>query len=47
MESDMRYYLRRICVERQGAARAITPAARERRLQLVEQYTAKVALLVG
>lgn len=47
MESDLRYYARRISVERQAAARAVTAEARDRRMQLVESYRAKVAALGG
>ena len=47
MESDLRYYARRISMERLAAARALTSEARERRLQLVQSYQAKVAALVG
>ena len=45
MESDLRYYLRRISTERRAAAHAVTIEARDRRLQLVERYSAKVAAL--
>ena len=38
MESDIRYYRRRACEEMAAASRAVTEAARERRLQLVETY---------
>lgn len=38
METDIRYYRRRACEEMSAATRAITPAARERRLQLVGLY---------
>ena len=38
METDIRYYRRRACEELSAASRAVTPAARERRLQLVEVY---------
>ena len=38
METDIRYYRRRACEEFSAASRAVTPAARERRLQLVEVY---------
>ncbi len=47
MESDLRYYARRISMERLAAARAVTAEARDRRLQLVQSYQAKVAALVG
>lgn len=35
MEPDIRYYSRRACEEMSAASRAITPAARQRRLFLV------------
>lgn len=38
METDIRYYRRRACEELSAASRAVTPAARERRLQLVDIY---------
>ena len=38
MESDIRYYRRRACEEMAAATRAVTEAARERRLQLVDLY---------
>jgi hypothetical protein len=38
MESDTRYYRRRAVEELAAADRAVTSAARERRLQLVELY---------
>lgn len=38
METDIRYYRRRACEEMTAAARAVTPAARERRLILVGRY---------
>ncbi len=47
MESDLRYYTRRISMEHRAAACAVTAKARDRRLQLVERYRAKVAELVG
>lgn len=45
MESDARYYLRRLNVERSAASRAVTPEARERRMLLVESYTRKLEAL--
>lgn len=45
MESDLRYYMRRIGAERQAAARAVTVAARDRRMQLVASYERKIELL--
>ena len=38
LETDIRYYRRRACEEMSAASRAVTPAARERRLYLVEVY---------
>lgn len=47
MESDVRYYNRRIDAERAAAARAITDAARERRMQLVASYLRKLEALTA
>ncbi len=38
MESDLRYYSRRAAEERQRAAKAITPEARERHLELASLF---------
>ena len=38
MESDIRFYRRRACEEMAAASRAVTEAARLRRLQLVDTY---------
>ena len=38
VESDIRYYRRRACEEMAAATRAVTDAARDRRLQLVDLY---------
>ena len=38
MESDIRFYRRRACEEMAAASRAVTEAARVRRLQLVDTY---------
>jgi hypothetical protein len=38
VESDIRYYSRRACEEMAAANRAVTEAARDRRLQLVDMY---------
>jgi hypothetical protein len=38
LETDIRYYRRRACEEMSAASRAVTPQARERRLQLVGIY---------
>lgn len=45
MESDLRYYMRRLGVERAAADRALTAEARERRMRLVDIYTQKLAAL--
>jgi hypothetical protein len=45
MESDLRYYMRRLGVERAAAERALTSEARERRMHLVHIYTQKLAAL--
>lgn len=45
MESDLRYYTRRLGVERLAAQRAVTDEARERRLQLVASYQRKIEAL--
>jgi hypothetical protein len=42
MESDARYYRRRACEELSAADRAVTVAARDRRLQLVGLYLDKL-----
>lgn len=42
MESDSRYYRRRAVEELAAADRAVTPAARERRLQLADLYLKKL-----
>jgi len=38
VESDIRFYRRRACEEMAAASRAVTDAARLRRLQLVDSY---------
>ena len=45
MESDARYYRRRAVEELAAADRSVTPAARERRLQLVDLYLVKLRAL--
>lgn len=45
MESDARYYRRRACEEMAAAGRAVTAAARERRLQLVSLYVDRLRQL--
>jgi hypothetical protein len=45
MESDLRYYVRRLGMERAAAERALTAEARDRRLRLVESFTRKIAAL--
>ena len=47
MESDQRYYARRAAEESSRAARAITPAARERHRELAALYASKAAQLMG
>ena len=45
MESDARLYRRRACEEMSAASRAVTPEARERRLQLVDLYLQRLHAL--
>jgi hypothetical protein len=45
LEPDIRYYRRRACEEMSAAARAITPAARQRRLDLVGRYLERLKAL--
>ncbi len=45
MESDIRYFRRRACEEMAAASRAVTDAARERRLQLVDLYVQRLEAL--
>lgn len=45
MEPDIRYYSRRACEEMSAAARAVTPAARQRRLDLVGRYLERLKAL--
>lgn len=45
MESDARFYRRRACEEMSAASRAVTPEARERRLQLVDLYLQRLHAL--
>jgi hypothetical protein len=45
VESDIRYYRRRACEEMAAATRAVTPAARDRRLQLVDTYVGHLRAL--
>ncbi len=47
MESDFRYYSRRAAIEAMAARRALTPEARERRLQLASVYSTKARALAG
>ncbi len=47
MESDLRYYIRRLSMERTAAERALTAEARDRRMRLVESYSRKIAALGG
>lgn len=45
MESDISYYRRRAHAEMAAATRAVTDAARERRLQLVDLYVQRLEAL--
>ena len=45
METDARYYRRRAREELSGASRAVTQAARERRMHLVLSYVSKLEKL--
>jgi hypothetical protein len=45
VESDIRYYNRRAWEELSAASRAVTEAARERRLQLVDLYVRRLTAL--
>jgi hypothetical protein len=45
VESDIRYYTRRAAAEMLAARRAVTPAARERRIMLAESYQEKLRAL--
>jgi hypothetical protein len=45
VETDIRYYRRRACEEMSAASRAVTPQARERRLQLVNIYVDRLKAL--
>ena len=42
METNDRYYFRRACEEFAAARRAVTPAARERRRDLAENFLKRV-----
>ena len=45
METDIRYYRRRACEEMSAASRAVTSAARDRRLYLVNVYLERLKAL--
>jgi hypothetical protein len=45
LETDIRYYRRRACEEMSAASRAVTPQARERRLQLVGMFVERLKAL--
>lgn len=45
LESDARFYRRRAVEEMSAATRAVTPEARERRLQLVDLYLQRLHAL--
>ena len=47
MESDRRYYERRLKAEALAAERALTDAARQRRLRLVASYQQKLETVCG
>lgn len=47
MESDVRYYTRRAGEETRAAARAITPAAQERRMVLADLFNRRLSELRG
>jgi len=47
VESDYRYYIRRAQAEWSAAQRAVTPQARERRVQLARSYDARAAECAG
>ena len=45
VESDIRFYRRRACEEMAAATRAVTPAARDRRLQRVDMFVQRLEAL--
>jgi hypothetical protein len=45
LATDIRYYRRRACEEMSAASRAVTPAARDRRLYLVGLYLDRLKAL--
>jgi len=45
LETDIRYYRRRACEEMSAASRAVTPAAKERRMYLVGVYLDRLKAL--
>lgn len=45
VESDVRYYMRRIAAETHAASRAVTPEARARRTMLADSYREKLRAL--
>ena len=47
VESDGRYYARRAASEQTAAMRAVTPQARERRMQLARYYETKARECAG
>ncbi|HWT11924.1 MAG TPA: hypothetical protein VN231_04155 [Allosphingosinicella sp.] len=47
MESDHRYYSRRADEERRRAMRALTPAAKERHLELAALFASKAVVRTG
>lgn len=42
MESNLRYYARRVTEEQQAAARALTPQAQERHRTLAESFSRRL-----
>jgi hypothetical protein len=47
VESDIRFFMRRAAAESSAAMRAVTPAARERRLHLARTYMDRARELRG
>lgn len=47
MESDARFYRRRATEELAAASRAVTPAARDRRMQLAQQFLSRLEGCAG
>jgi hypothetical protein len=47
MESDIRFYARRVAQERIAAKNAVTDEARTRRLELAAKFQAKLTQLIA